>query len=47
MSKDTRGDGLWTVSTADQTPRHTTGVARAMADDNIAGEAPTILPANR
>ena len=34
-------------STGDQMPCHMIGVARAMADRNIAGEVPTILPANR
>jgi len=28
-------------------PYHMIGVARAMADRNIAGEVPTILPASR
>ena len=35
------------VGLSDPMPYHMIGVARAMADRNIAGEVPTILPASR
>jgi hypothetical protein len=38
---------LAAVSLSDPLPCHMIGVARAMADRNIAGEVPTILPASR
>jgi hypothetical protein len=38
---------LVAVDLSDPMPCHMIGVSRAMADRNIAGEVPTILPASR
>jgi hypothetical protein len=38
---------LAAVGLSDPMPCHMIGVARAMADRNIAGKEPTILPASR